>query len=555
MWPKPDGDFPVALWPAERLRTVTNNPTGWLTIAEYFFTENIHGGTGCVLIDPAHSAAALSDTSWVGRDLGEVTIWGTGEFEDGLAVADRGVAAEFFVQANKPVGASVPTIEVRHPFLWYWDAFPIKNEWRYLNRAGRDQDLIRWQVTEDSWKVEVRTLEFRQFLAASGRSAVVQIDYTTKINGDDFERFDDGFRRDWAYFEFFATHERSMGARPAFSGIHGQYVITGLRNSRVPRMEEREQEQDYPTFIYGIDTETGHPLTHTSDPDKLGTYYDKDSTRLHYLTPIYFKREVLQPYASEPTRYQLSSSRLSCLNLWGVEISFNSIGLVEVYLGDLGRRLPSDEWGHWRTYNVPPEGAMDEGRFRRDFLNQWAKSKDVVGDLRRARDEAAAVSTELLGAPIWRQLNGDIKAEFDSLIGPLAEGRTSLGPALLTLTKVLVDAIDTAALKPYVKTAEKGDQSIRLLQKYADQLGDTSDITAILRELQSFRSKGGVAHLAGSQSDRAAAALRIDGLSSMEAFESVAVRATECILAIKDLSSKEIARVEAEAPDENTDGP
>ena len=296
---------------------------------------------------------------------------------------------------------------------------------------------------------------------------------------------DSDFENSWAHFTFHAMHELAMGDdRPSFSRLLGQYVITGLRNSRVPRFEDRPEDRDYPTFIYGLDADTGQPLSHSCDPRKLGTYFDKDGSRLHYLTPIYFKREVLQPYASEPNRYRLSSTRLSCLDLWGVAISFNSTGLVEVYLGDLGRDLPSDEWGHWRSYNVPPQGKMDEGRFRRDFLNQWADSKDPTGDLRRARESAARVSARLLGVPIWRPLTGDIKAEFDSLIGPLADDPASLGQPLLVLTKALVDGIDPTPLKSSLPSFEKGDQSLRLLQRFAEQLGDTSDIAAILRSLQ-----------------------------------------------------------------------
>lgn len=238
---------------------------------------------------------------------------------------------------------------------------------------------------------------------------------------------------------------------------------------------------------------------------------------------------MLQPYAAEPTRYQLSSSQLSCLDLWGVSISFNNAGLVQVYLGDLGRDLPSDEWGHWRTYNVPPEGKMDEGRFRRDFLGQWAGSKDTTRDLRRAREEAAQTSEKLLGVPIWKSLNADIKAEFDSLIGPLSDDPASLGGPLLVLTKVLVDGIDPTPLKSHLQTFDKEEKSLRLLQRYAQELGDTSDITAILRELQNFRSKGGIAHLGGSDTNRAKAALEISGLPNLEAFELITTRIMACL--------------------------
>lgn len=76
------------------------------------------------------------------------------------------------------------------------------------------------------------------------------------------------------------------------------------------------------------------------------------------------------------------------------------MGLVEVYLGDIGEKLPAAEWGHWKSYNVPPQGMMDEGRYRRDFLNQPANSKDPAGDLRRARARAAQISQSRLGSSI-----------------------------------------------------------------------------------------------------------------------------------------------------------
>jgi hypothetical protein len=548
LWQTPAGNFPIELWPIDDLRRVSSSPTGWLVVEEHYFTAEKHGGTGCVLIKPEQATVALNDTTWVGQDLGNVSIWSDDKFENGLNGVDHDVEIEFFAQARRPSGATLPVIEISHPFLWYWDAFPTSSGWKYLNRAGREQELIRWERTGDSWKIEVRVLEFRQFLAAYGKAALIQLDYVPKIDNDEFERVDDEFRNDWAHFDFHALHQTSMGDRPAFSRLLGQYLITGLRNSRVPRFEEREQDRDYPTFIYGLDADTGQPLTHTCDPDELGTYFDKDGTRLHYLTPIYFKREVLQPYASEPSRYRLSSSRLSCLDLWGIDISFNSAGLVEVYLGDLGRDLPSDEWGHWRSYNVPPEGEMDEGRFRRDFLNQWASSKDVVGDLRRARERAAETSEGLLGAPIWKPLIGEIKAEFDSLIGPLTDDPTSLGSPLLVLTKVLVDGIDPSPLKSHLQTVDRGEQSLRLLQRYARELGDEADTTSILRDLQSFRSKGGVAHLAGSQKDKVATALGISGLTNLAAFESVAIRATACLDTLTELMSEALQRREEEPP-------
>ncbi|WP_431953344.1 hypothetical protein [Nocardia lijiangensis] len=49
---------------------------------------------------------------------------------------------------------------------------------------------------------------------------------------------------------------------------------------------------------------------------------------------------------------------------------------------------------------------------------------------------------------------------------------------------------------------------------------------AILRHLREFRAKGGVAHFAGSEAQATRAALGIEGMTNVEAFESVIARIT-----------------------------
>ena len=111
--------------------------------------------------------------------------------------------------------------------------------------------------------------------------------------------------------------------------------------ARVPRFEEfHRDDTEYPAFIYRLDPDTHEPLKHTCNPDELGTYFDPDDSRLHYLTPVYFRREVLERYVAKPTTYRTTVYRLSCLNLREADIGFNTVGLVEVYLGDLGQNLP-----------------------------------------------------------------------------------------------------------------------------------------------------------------------------------------------------------------------
>jgi hypothetical protein len=55
---------------------------------------------------------------------------------------------------------------------------------------------------DDGWQVEVRALEFRQFLAACVLTAIIQVDYVTKAETAPFNRVDDEFDNDWAHFDF-----------------------------------------------------------------------------------------------------------------------------------------------------------------------------------------------------------------------------------------------------------------------------------------------------------------------------------------------------------------
>lgn len=136
LWTCPTG-VPAELWPVEIMRTIRNSPTDWMTIAEHHSTETGRGGSSCVLVQASDVSSVLAGTNWVGRQLGQVGVYDDETFEDGLAGTDRGLAVEFFVHVRRPSGATAPIPELSYPFLWYWDAFPTRDGWKYLDGAGR----------------------------------------------------------------------------------------------------------------------------------------------------------------------------------------------------------------------------------------------------------------------------------------------------------------------------------------------------------------------------------------------------------------------------------
>ncbi|CCH69465.1 hypothetical protein BN10_1700011 [Phycicoccus elongatus Lp2] len=538
LWAHPDGDHPAGLWPEAELLRICPDPTGWLTIEEHFHrSDDMYGGTHCVLIDDgARDPVLHSGTPWAGRsDIGKVEVWSDGKFSDGLTASRNGDGGlVFFSAVREHHGFVIPTFEITPTFLWYWDAFPSDRGWSYFDSAGRSVELIRIAISMEEWKVEVSALEMRTFLAASGRELLVQKDYTllTTDEIDPFARVDANHRTAWSNFDWFAMEDDGLTDVTAFSNVMGKYVVSGAVTARVRRLDARNADKNYVEYIFGVDPRTGDMRRHTCNPRMLGDY--ADSSRLHSMTPVYFSREVLNRYASEPSRYRVTAGRIWCLDLWGLDISTNTAGLIEVYLGELGA-LPEGEQTHWLAHNVPPEGTMDEGRFRRDFLNQSVGSPDPVGDLRRARRRAAEATKALLGSAAWRELDPQAATEFEALLGPTSNDPSALTAPTITLTKSLVDGIDPAPLKEFLGGSEPGEKSISLLRRLLSSLGDTEDAAEIFAALQAFRSAGGVAHLGGSKAGAASARLGIDGMAPLEAFAHMTVNVTSALNHVADL--------------------
>ncbi|MCQ4623754.1 hypothetical protein, partial [Corynebacterium sp. CCUG 70398] len=292
-----------------------------------------------------------------------------------------------------------------------------------------------------------------------------------------------------------------------------------------PRMLQWQSDpSEYEDFIIGI-SEDGEAIRHTSDPDTLNNYFDKNPGAPHYLTPVYFSKDVLNKYASSPSRYKISTSRLECLNLWGLDISINEHDLVVVYLGDIGTCLPSEEHQHWRIHNVAPEGGIDEGRFRRDILGQWADSPDAVNEIRRKVKRINKITEDELGFPIWRSPDVHLDAELNALIGPLSSDPAALTDPVLTLSKFLVDSINGRAINRALK-GEEIDPKKHLAN--LSTVLEKNDLPAgwvqTLRDLQGLRSRGGIAHIRNSETVKAFAAMGLKGLDSRDDFKIILFR-------------------------------
>jgi len=127
---------------------------------------------------------------------------------------------------------------------------------------------------------------------------------------------------------------------------------------------------------------------------------------------------------------------------------------------------------------------------------------------------ANAAASNLLGAPLWRELVAGSRIEWEALHPPVGDDRAALQQPLLALTKALCDQLDQRLLSRSLdESAPTNAGSLVKLKLYLTQIGADPDCLSPFFQLQDARSKGGFAHSAGDGADSVINALA-PGLTS-----------------------------------------
>ncbi len=524
-WARPAGAFSPELWPSSSLASFERFPSDWLVVEQHDYSST-SGSTGvsCFLTSIDGWSVARAKHDWSGRYLGEYAF--DDELPDreiGLFEPLEGLTAEFFVQVQRNHRLRPPTVDLSLPFQWFWDAIRDGNNWFYLDSAGIEHPLVRSTITNDSYQVEIRAMELRRFLARRGLVAVLQYDHVVYAQSAPFEQEAFEFANDWTSFIWTPVNSSIGDGFNSFSRLLGKRLVTGIERGPNPLALDFDNPAgaDYPTFAFGIDPESGEQQEFTSDPEALSNYFGRNPDAPNYLTPVYFDPRVLNRYRDEPSKYEITSTQLSCLGLWSIAIGESTTRLVEVYLGDLGRDLPWQERPHWKAYNVLPSGTMHKDRFRRDFLAEWAGEPNTIETMRERLDSLRETTVKFLGFPLIREMSGTDLLELTHLRLPTTTEQRELLSPVLTLAKAFVDAIDERSLRAYLQD-ESSDRSLGLVEKLAVKAGGDISIVQPFRTLYKLRSSGGLAHWGGSEVAKVFDKLGLTGMTPAQVIEFLA---------------------------------
>ncbi|MDQ0784507.1 hypothetical protein QFZ64_000004 [Streptomyces sp. B3I8] len=517
-------DLPEHAQPDDYLAPLTATPTEWVTVLGKPVQDRFDWGISSYLTRPETRAHTLQQYTWSQAAIGAAGISTfypeqRTVFEEGLR--DEEEDAEFFIQLRTHHGLAEPTLEFTPSFLWYFDAIPRNDgSWYYLDDAGRDHELVRTRRTDTELRIDIAALPLRRYLAARSRLLVIQHDRITRLDHVPDPAIDAIDRSDLRHFAFHSGDIHSVD-RPGFVRLVGKQIVLPIDADPADLARPHPSERQFPEFTVAIDPNTGERITCTCEPDKLSNYFTDRGTP-HYLTPVYFRREVLSRYTSQPSRYRIENGRLSCLGLWGISIGNNPDGLIEVYLGDLGRDLPTEERDHWLSFNVPPSGGRDEGRFDRDILGRWTDGPpDPLRRLFAAREHFSTALGTLLGQAVYKPWHSADQIAFEGMHMPTSSEQHEADTLILLLAKGVIDYLDVKALRRLPGVTDTKAQSINCLEAWVSSSGGDNDtLIRPLRVLQGLRSTG-PAHLRGKDWHATLTRAGLDALRPDEQFVQV----------------------------------
>jgi hypothetical protein len=219
--------------------------------------------------------------------------------------------------------------------------------------------------------------------------------------------------------------------------------------------------ESYQEFI--IDTDPhGKSIKYTCNPDKLANYFGKNPDSPHYLTPVFFRPEVLSKYYAEPQKYSVEDGYLRCGGLWGLRIDNDHSDYLVVFLGDLGRDLSENEHSYWLSFNIPPEGRqISETNLQRSFLAEPTDPQKADLVFKHQYSRFRENFRKATGWDFFLPLHQDDEHFLTGLRLMGKDNQAEFDAQRIALTKILVDSINEKEIAKGLKTLMENDRVLR----------------------------------------------------------------------------------------------
>lgn len=329
--------------------------------------------------------------------------------------------------------------EFRH-FHNLWHDRQSDDYYQIKDDGTRERVVLR----ESNGAMLVDTALLRKFCGARNLCAILQVD-AVQFFDDAVDETKSELREQDMAVSVYRSNDAGFAERRAFGRVVGKRIIRPLPREQCG-VWPFEDEKEYESFIVGVQ-EDGADATFTCNPEALSDYFGKNPGSPHYLTPIYFRKEVLRKYLEGPSIYSVDDGYLSCGGLWGLRMDNDHEEHVVVFLGDLGQVLPGSEQKYWRSFNVRPSGGISETLFKRAFQGQFTDPKNSELLIKPARARLLEIWEKAFGFSLYSPLHEDDRGILADLRSPIGDEWVELDKCVIAAAKIFVDYLNEAELE------------------------------------------------------------------------------------------------------------
>ncbi|MFD5683481.1 hypothetical protein [Streptomyces bacillaris] len=484
-----------------RERFATLERGTWITVYESWHDEDSNGGIYCSFAPRSKRESILRHASWdihktdfrpgfsQHRESGElVTTYFPSSVQNDI---------EPLILCREYHGIVPSTLELTEHFRLYHNLYWDELTSQFMKPNDDGTSSVAAKVSEQ--KIEVRAKLVRQFQAARQMDLVLYID-SVRFSDEDVESL---VSEEWKNEELCADlHSGDRIGGRNFSRFLGKRVIAPPPIEKCGIWPYEEEDNHFPEFIIGTDSD-GDEVRHTCNPDNLANYFGANPKAPNYLTPVYFRREVLQKYYDNSEIYTVSDGYLHCASLWGVRIDNSAKDCVVVFLGDLGRDLPTGERDYWRSFNIARENPPSETLIRRAFFGQPAEptAEDLL--VRSHYVAFKRLWRERYGWDFFRDPEEADAGLLQRLRLPLNESQAEFESSVRIMTQLMVDAINEKQIQAHLPDRIDNEKGISKVARWLTLEGypNVERDIKFLRNLQEIRSKA-TAHRKSSEYEK-----------------------------------------------------
>lgn len=476
-----------------------------LYIPIYSFPHNIIPHTGCTTNTFIRSYFVKNNEEDLtkimqGSDI-DVTSFepGFAHYGDGSVIYNKfnnEINAEPLIIERNFNGLKDDKIEVLEEFRLIFNLYYDESKKIYYDLKN-DTPVIK---IEDSI-ITVHKKYLKEYLAIKNICLILFIDNRVFFNDQNiFENLQSEnllksncIETNYRYDLSIAQNDPSGDEPKYFSMLYGKKIIFPIDVSHCDIWPYNENKQkEYENFIMGSD-DKGNPIKFSCNPANLNNFFNPNTENPHYLTPIFFKPEVLKKYLDDD-RYTVEDGIIRYGSIWSLYIDNQLPDCVSAYLGDLGRDLPYIEQKYWASFNIL-DGNISQVRYKRDFLVQATEPSSPIFRLQNKYKEVNNLFFNQFNTNILLELSKQDQYNLDSLHLPSDHSISDLDKQVLSLTKVLIDSLNENWIKAnlnMLRISEANLKGISALEKLfqTNNVANYSDHIQFLRNLQNLRSSG-----------------------------------------------------------------